>query len=190
MQETAKYSQSEVALIAEESLIADAKNNPALFSGLYDKYYEPIFRFVYQRLDDKDFAFDTTQQVFLKALNNIAKYEFRGFPFSSWLYRIASNELTNVFRANKAIRTVNIESVFISDIIEEIQETKIDKYHDKIVKIIGEELNDEELQLIEMRFFEKRSFKEIAEIINITENNAKVKTYRILDKLKKVLNDK
>src|SRR5438552_2058242 len=98
-------------------MIADAKSNPALFSGLYDKYYEPIFRFVYQRLDDKDFAFDTTQQVFLKALNNIEKYEFRGFPFSSWLYRIASNELTNGFRANKAIRTVNIESVFISDII-------------------------------------------------------------------------
>ena len=190
MQETAKYNHTEVALIAEESMITDAKANPALFSGLYDKYYEPIFRFIYQRLDDKDFAFDTTQQVFLKALNNISKYEFRGLPFSSWLYRIASNELTNVFRANKAMRTVNIETVHISDIIEEITETRIDKYHDRIVAIIGEELNDDELQLIEMRFFEKRSFKEIAEIVNMTENNAKVKTYRILDKLKKVLNTK
>ena len=53
--------------------------------------------------------------------------------------------------------------------------------------IIGQELPEDELQLIEMRFFEKRSFKEIGEILEITENNAKVKTYRILEKLKKII---
>ena len=36
-----------------------------------------------------------------------------------------------------------------------------------------------------MRFFEKRAFKEIGEILNITENNAKVRTYRVLDEMKK-----
>jgi RNA polymerase sigma-70 factor (ECF subfamily) len=122
----------------------------------------------------------------VKALTNLPKYEFRGVPFSSWLYRIASSELNNLFRAEKAKRTVNIESVSIHAIIEEIQETKIDKYHDKIVGIIAQ-LPEDELQLIEMRFFEKRAFKEIAEILDITENNAKVKTYRILDKLKKII---
>ncbi|MBL7885021.1 MAG: sigma-70 family RNA polymerase sigma factor, partial [Bacteroidia bacterium] len=58
--------------------------------------------------------------------------------------------------------------------------------HDKIVSIISE-LPEDELQLIEMRFFEKRAFKEIGEILNITENNAKVKTYRIIEKLKKIV---
>ena len=42
--------------------------------------------------------------------------------------------------------------------------------------------------LIEMRFFEQRAFKEIAEILEITENNAKVKTYRALDRLKVAFN--
>lgn len=187
MVETSKYHLTETELTDEQRRVDAAKKNPALFDVLYDKYFEPIFRFIFQRLDDKEQAFDTTQQVFLLAMNNLQKYEYRGVPFSSWLFRIASNEVSNLFRKQKAQRTVNIDSVKIYSIIEEIHETKIDKYHDKIVAIIGEQLNEDELQLIEMRFFESRSFKEIGEILEITENNAKVKTYRILDKLRKVI---
>jgi RNA polymerase sigma-70 factor (ECF subfamily) len=46
------------------------------------------------------------------------------------------------------------------------------------------------LNLIELRFFEKRSFKEIGELQNITENNAKVKTFRALEKLRTVFKNK
>lgn len=186
MIETSKYHATETDLANEQQVVEAAKKDPAKFAVLYDKYYERIFRFIYQRVDDKEHAFDATQQTFLKALNNLYKYEFRGVPFASWLYRIASSEVNNLFRAEKANRTVNIESVSVYSIIEEIQESKIDEYHDKIVDIISE-LPEDELQLIEMRFFEKRAFKEIAEILDITENNAKVKTYRVLEKLKKMI---
>jgi RNA polymerase sigma-70 factor (ECF subfamily) len=126
------------------------------------------------------------QQTFLKALSSLHKYEFRGVPFASWLYRIASSEVNNLYRTQKANRTVNIESVSIYSIIEEIEESKVEEYHDKIAAIISE-LPEDELQLIEMRFFEKRAFREIGEILMITENNAKVKTYRVLEKLKKMI---
>ena len=43
------------------------------------------------------------------------------------------------------------------------------------------------MQMIEMRFFEKRPFAEIGQILGITENHAKVKTYRLLDKLKALI---
>lgn len=187
MLQTSKYHATKTNLADEQAVVEAAKKNPAKFAVLYDKYYEQIFRFIYQRLDDKEQAFDATQQVFVKALENLHKYEFRGVPFASWLYRIASSEVNNLFRSQKAQRTVNIDSVSIYGIIEEIQESKIEEYHDKIVTIIAEKLEEDELQLIEMRFFEKRSFKEMGEILEITENNAKVKTYRILDKLKKII---
>lgn len=187
MLQTSKYHATPTDLINEQAMVEAAKKDPSRFGVLYDKYYEQIFRFIYQRLDDKDIAFDATQQVFMKAINNLPKYEFRGVPFASWLYRIASSEVNDLFRKEKAQRTVNIDSVSVYTIIEEIEESKIDKYHDKIVEIIGEELEEDELQLIEMRFFEKRSFKEIGEILEITENNAKVRTYRILEKLKKAI---
>jgi RNA polymerase sigma-70 factor (ECF subfamily) len=187
MVETSKYHATPTDLANEQALLEVAKKNPKEFAVFYNKYYEQIFRFIFQRVDDKEQAIDTTQVVFLKALDNLYKYEYRGVPFSSWLYRIASSEVNNLFRSQKAQRTVNIDSVSVYSIIEEIQETKIDQYHDKIVALISEQLEENELQLIEMRFFEKRSFKEIGEILDITENNAKVKTYRVLDKLKKLI---
>ncbi|HEX8514614.1 MAG TPA: sigma-70 family RNA polymerase sigma factor [Bacteroidia bacterium] len=186
MLQTSKYHATPADLAHEQTVIEAAKKNPERFAAIYDKYYEQIFRFIYQRLDDKEQAFDAAQQTFLKALGNLHKYEFRGVPFASWLYRIASSEVNNLYRAEKAQRTVNIESVSVYHIIEEIQESKIEEYHDKIVEIISG-LPEDELQLIEMRFFEKRAFKEIAEILEITENNAKVKTYRVLEKLKKMI---
>lgn len=186
MIETSKYHATQTDLATEQAIVEAAKKDASKFAGLYDKYYEQIFRYIYQRVDDKEQAFDATQQVFIKALESLHKYEFRGVPFASWLYRIASSEVNNVYRAQKQ-RTVNIDSIGVYGMMEEMEETKIDHYHDKIVKIIGEELPEDELQLIEMRFFEKRSFKEIGEILDITENNAKVKTYRILEKLKKII---
>ncbi|MBL0328746.1 MAG: sigma-70 family RNA polymerase sigma factor [Bacteroidetes bacterium] len=186
MIETSKYHATQTDLANEQALVEAAKKEPAKFASLYDKYYEQIFRYIYQRVDDKEQAFDAMQQVFIKALESLHKYEFRGVPFASWLYRIASSEVNNIYRAQKQ-RTVNIDSVGVYGMMEEMEETKIDQYHDKIVEIIGQELPEDELQLIEMRFFEKRSFKEIGEILEITENNAKVKTYRILEKLKKII---
>jgi len=186
MLQTSKYHATETDLANEQAIVEAAKMDTKKFAVLYDKYYEQIFRYIYQRVDDKEGAFDAAQQVFVKALEGLSKYEYRGVPFSSWLYRIAFSEVNNMFRAEKAQRTVNIESVSVYGIIEEIQESKIDEYHDKIVDIISE-LPEDELQLIEMRFFEKRAFKEIGEILDITENNAKVKTYRVLEKLKKMI---
>lgn len=186
MLQTSKYHATDTDLANEQAIVEAAKKDTKKFGILYDKYYEQIFRYIYQRIDDKEEAFDAVQQVFIKALEGLGKYEFRGVPFSSWLYRIAYSEVNNLFRFEKAHRTINIESVSVYGIIEEIQESKIDEYHDKIVDIISE-LPEDELQLIEMRFFEKRAFKEIGDILDITENNAKVKTYRILEKLKKMI---
>ena len=49
-------------------------------------------------------------------------------------------------------------------------------------------INEKDLALIELRYFERRSYREIGEIISVTENNAKVKTFRALQRLKKVYN--
>jgi RNA polymerase sigma-70 factor (ECF subfamily) len=170
----------------EEEHINAAKKDSEKFKPLYEKYFEPIFRFVYQRLDDKDIANDITQQTFINALLNIKKYQHRGLPFSSWLYRIAVNELNKSFKAQKNIRTINIETAGLENIFEEIEEQPYQEYNDKLKKVLTE-LEPDNLLLIEMRFFEKRSFKEIGNILSITENNAKVRLYRLLDKIKKVL---
>jgi RNA polymerase sigma-70 factor (ECF subfamily) len=137
-------------------------------------------------MDDKEMAHDVTSQVFLKALNNIQKYEYRGVPFASWLYRIAKSELYQSFRDKKARRTVNVESMHIFEMIEEWEEDTTDENRKLLLQIISE-LNEDEVQLVELRFFEKRSFKEIGDILEITENNAKVKAHRVVKKMRKII---
>lgn len=171
----------------EELIIIEAaKLNPAKFAPLYNKYYKQIFNYVYQRMDSKDAAFDITGQVFLKALTNISRYQYKGVPFASWLYRIAHNELMQLFRSQKDKRAINADIGDLRFICQETEEMFFEEYIPAIKKLI-QQLDSDDLHLVEMRFFEKRPFKEIAEILDITEVNAKVRMYRIIEKLKKSL---
>lgn len=177
------YHHTEDRLLEELQWIKRAKEDPRSFEPLYNKYYEQIYRYIYQRMDDKELAHDITSQVFLKAMNNLPKYEYRGVPFASWLYRIAKSELYQSFRDDKATRTINVDTSNLHDLIDDLEEDKSDENREMLLKAIGD-LTEEEVQMIEMRFFEKRSFKEIGDILEITENNAKVKTHRIVNKMK------
>ncbi len=166
--------------------IQAAQKNPARFGVLYNRYYEPIFRYIYRRCLEEDVTADICSQVFLKAMQKINKYQFKGVPFSAWLYRIASNEISQHYRNQKKTRTVAIEDSNIGDMFEEMEINELEPYKEKLLAAL-DNLTPKDLQLIEMRFFEQRPFKEIAEILEITESNAKVKTYRLLNRMKKVL---
>lgn len=165
-------------------LIREAQANPAAFRSLYNKYFDSIFRFIYRRTADQNLSSDICSQVFLKAMQKLHIYQFKGVPFSAWLYRIASNEIAQFYRDEKKNRVVSIETTQLADLIDEIDYTDNDYLRSTMILAI-DDLKEDDMQLIELRFFEQRPFKEIAAIIGITESNAKVKTYRILEKLKK-----
>lgn len=177
------YHQTSQRMEEELDWIRRAQRDPESFGPLYRKYHEQIFRYIYQRMDDEETAFDVTSQVFLKALNNLPKYEYRGVPFSSWLYRIAKSELYQSFRDKKAQRTVNIESYQLFELMEDFDEDNKEENKKRLFHCL-KLLKEKDMQLIEMRYFERRSFKEIGEILEITENNAKVKAFRSIEKLK------
>lgn len=179
------YHQTNTRLEEEQVLIREAKKDPERFGPLYSKYYEQIFRYIYQRMDDQELAFDITSQVFIKAMKNLHKYEYRGVPFSSWLYRIAKSELYQAYRDRKARKTINVESMHLFEMIEEFEENDNSLNKKKLFQCLSL-LKDADLQMIEMRYFEKRSYKEIGEILEISENNAKVRSFRALERLKKL----
>jgi len=165
--------------------IAKAKKNPSEFSLLYNKYWEQIFYFIFKKIKNNDDTGDICQSAMLKAMMNIQKYEDRGFPFSAWLYRIASNEVNLHFRKQKKNGFVELKETDIIDLmdtIEIIDTTAIDQ-QEQLLLILGT-LKPNESELIEMRFFFKNSFNEIADYYKISEGNAKMRVYRILEKLK------
>ena len=170
----------------EEAQIRAAMEDTRKFGVLYDAYYLRIFRYIFQRVEDEDTAAEVTSLVFAKALQHLPKYQFRGVPFGAWLFRVAQNELNQLFRSRKARRFVNIQTERLGDLVEESGETFDEHQVEQLLEAIRT-LKPHEVELIELRFFEKRSFREMGEILDLTENNAKVKTFRVVQKLKKVL---
>ena len=171
----------------EWSIIQAAQKDIRFFRELYQRHFKTIFRFVHVRTgNDQDLSADLTQQTFVKAMANITRYENRGVPFVAWLYRIALNEINLHYRNNTKTRTVSIEESVVKEFIEEIDEDFSDVKLQALKQTLSEQ-EEEVVQLIEMRFFEKRSFKELGEILGITESNAKVKVHRILKKLQVTL---
>jgi RNA polymerase sigma-70 factor, ECF subfamily len=178
--------QTDSEILLEEEAIQKAKKEPRAFRVVYEKYYKKIFLFILHRVGDKEQSADIAGQVFLKALVNLNNYTFRGLPFSSWLYRIAVNECNDFFRKNKRDRLVVLEDDHVENLYEEMfGEDAQEELRQKLPTILAK-LKPDELQLIELRYLEERQFKEVAEILNISENYAKVRTYRILEKMKKL----
>lgn len=173
--------------MSESEIIALAKKDASYFGSLYDRYFDQIFRFSFKRLGGlEEEAGDITQQVFIKAMANIAKYEDRGLPFSSWLYRIAQNEVSMFFRQQSKNYSVAIDENRIQDLAQEanIMQYMTMEQQERLVDLLNG-LDEEHMDLIELRFFQELSFKQIADIYNITEANAKMRIYRILERIGK-----
>ena len=182
-----KYHKTSLEIKKEAEVIEKAKKDSSAFKPIYESYFPQLSAFIYKRLDDKEVVFDIVQKTFVKALEKLHKYEFRGLPFSSWLYRIAINELNQYFRSQNRLRTVNLESSEVNRLFSDVDDSIYDEDQIQMLKTSLKYLSSSDYLMIEMRYFEERPFKEIAQILEITETNAKVKTYRAMDKLKKVV---
>jgi len=181
-----QYHQTKSAIQLEEEQIKRAKKNPKDFGVLYEKYYVQIFRYILKRIADENEAAELTSQVFVKAMQSLKKYQFKGVPFGAWLYQIARNELNLAFRSKKYNRSVDVKTEQVHEIIEEFEEEP-DEEKTKYLLESLRKLEKEELELLEMRYFEKRPFQEVSEILDITVSNAKVKMHRIIKKLKVIM---
>jgi len=174
--------------ISENELIEWSKKDHRYFEPIYEKYYEPIFRLIMCRVQDEEVTKDITSNVFCKALVNLDKYKFQGLSFSSWLYRLALNSCYDYFRTQKKKRTVVLEEFMTQEMAEEFEPEAL--YLQRGLKLLPEvldKLKPRDLELIELRFFESKNFKEISEILGITENNAKTRSHRILKRIRKKL---
>jgi len=169
--------------------IQAAQTDPAAFAPLYERYYEPIFRFIYKRCGSEDLSGDLCAQVFLQALQKLPSYVFKGVPFSAWLFRIAINELAQYFRKQSKQRTVSFEDADLPELFAGTLEEGSDilDHLPKVLEIL-DQLKTKDMLLIEMRFFEHRPYKEISEILEISVSNAKVRVHRLLDRIQKKIN--
>jgi RNA polymerase sigma-70 factor, ECF subfamily len=181
------YHKSKGQIKLELAQIRKAQDDPSEFAPIYNRYYDEIFIYISRRIDDYDMVADITSKTFTNCLSNLHKYKFMGVPFSAWLYKIAINEVRQFYRQRKNLpRTVCLTEADFSALSHEtVEESQFDEAHEIVPRLLSQ-LNENELQCIELRFFEKKSFKQIGFTLGLTEVNAKIRTYRILKKLKKI----
>ncbi|MFQ5605551.1 MAG: RNA polymerase sigma factor [bacterium] len=181
-------------LAQEQIWIKAAQNDPAAFEPLFNKYHDMIFNYALRRTGNVLLSQDIAATTFMKALDQIKKFQWQGISISSWLYRIAINEIHLHFRKNH--RMVPLTS-------EIAHKLKDDRQTDaRMLEIEESILQNEQFQrvcraiaklklnyqtILTLRYFEEKSIKEIADILNLSQNTVKTQIRRGLIYLKRIL---
>jgi RNA polymerase sigma-70 factor (ECF subfamily) len=181
----------------ERELVRQAQKAPEAFARLYDHYYPRIFGYVLRRSANLEAAQDITSETFLKALGKLWQFRWRNVSFSSWLYRIATNEVNQYFRKVEYRKSVSLEElqaqgfepVSPHDPESELMEAQEElKQHQDFLEIQARivELPAKYQEVITLRFFEKKQIKEIADILGKREGTIKSLLHRAVEKLREI----
>lgn len=162
----------------ERALVEAAQADPARFVDLYDRNFHRVYAYVIRRTGVRAEAEDITSQVFERALTNLAKFEWRGVPFVAWLYRIAANAL-----ADRRRETERDSSDPPPDVPDGRESDEIER-RTMLFQLV-ERLPDAQRQVIEMRFVEEKSIREIAAALERSEGAVKQLQLRALENLRK-----
>ncbi len=187
MQGQNQYHISTITQEEEWEIIAKAINDPKHFEKLYERYFLKIFRYILNRIREEQITSEITSDVFSKAIINLHKYRRKEVPFVAWLYGIARNEILQFFRKQKREAVVFVEEEKLRHFTEELDEVNKEELFTQMKKAL-EQLSPDDVEIIEMKYFQQLSHKEIANLLGVSEENARVKTFRIIKKLKELVN--
>ena len=160
-------------------LIEAAQKDPARFGDIYERYFDRVYAYVARRVGNRDGAQDLTSDVFHRALANIGKYESRGVPFGAWLFRIAANAIADRWK-----RTSKESG---DPAPEEIDSGKIDleaiEHRAQLFQAVRK-LPTEQRRVIQLRFAEEKSIRDIAQEMRKTEGAVKLLQFRAIQNLR------
>lgn len=166
----------------DKTLIEQAKANPTLFGDIYEKYYQRIFHYFLGRVYTRSLAEDLAQETFIRAFRHLQFFRHTNASYYTYLLRISHNLLVNVYR-KKTVEHLD------KDAQEKIQAPEI---HEKlwgkeiVWKAVGR-LSTIEARVLTLMYKEGCSIKEIATMLDKTDNAVKLHVSRARKKLKYLL---
>lgn len=156
------------------------------FVFFYDKYVKNIYRYVYLKVSDGDVAQDLTQDIFLKIWQHLVdKKDINSFQ--AFIFRIARNTVIDYYRRNN-------KQELPLDYVSEVEDPEVD-HHGEVEKKFDlnelyekiKQLKAEHQEIIYLRFVEDLSITDIAQVMDIEKNGARVILHRALNKLKELI---
>lgn len=172
-----------------ERLIVDAARagSDAALSELYSLYFPRVYRYILARTGNTYDAEDLTEEVFMKVLEAIERFEWREAPFSAWLFRIAHNAVISQRRKDGARgRSAPLTEGLALDSQgpDELVENRLALNE---IMNAAQKLPDAQRQVIALRFGAGLSVAETARAMNKGEGNVKVIQHKAIAKLREMV---
>ena len=174
---------TEDELLAERDQIAAAQHDRSAFAPIYERYIDQIFAYVLSMTRDRELAEDVTAATFAKAIEELPRFEFRGVPYSAWLYRVATNL---VHRQRRRRGWVELNPHLPDDgpgpgLLAEVAASS------EALRAAVALLPGDQRQAVLLRFGADLRNREIGEIMGRSEGAVKLLTFRALTTLRRRL---
>lgn len=147
---------------------------------IYDAYAKPIYRYHYSRVGNAADAEDLTSQTFMALLESLPHYQHRG-RFTAWMFQIARNKAMDHFRGNhnESDVTVSVADTGQAEALDVIDQNESSAK----LKALMRMLNEDEQELLRLRFTVELSFVQIGHLLGRSEDAVRKSIRRILDRL-------
>lgn len=153
------------------------------FSQYYNEFLPKIYRYFFFRVSgNRELAEDLTEDTFMKAFEYRDSYDPQKGAFGNWLFTIAKNTFYMYLRKRTRVETLELEenaAIEEFEIPEMLDKSQVFKAMKKLPK--------EKRELVEMKYLDGFSYKEIADMTGKDENAARVMTFRALRELQTYL---
>lgn len=194
-----KQKDSSLSKIEDSDLIDRAlKGDQSAYERLMKKYYRLVSNLIYKMIYNKDDVEDLAQEAFIKAFNSLAKFD-KQFAFSTWLYKIASNNCIDYIRKRK-LNTISIDKEIETsddDFKFEIPDNDykpdreiIESERKQVLEDAINSLPEKYKTVIMLRHTEDMEYEEIAQKLKLPLGTVKAHIFRGRELLNKYLKDK
>ncbi len=159
------------------------------FAGLYEAFYDKIYRYVMFKTGDTLEAEDLTEEVFLRMLESIDSFKWQGYPFTSWLFRIAHNLVIDYYRKSGRQKKTSLDDamrVVGSDGVDVDRKLDIELSIKEVKDAMGG-LTQLQQEVLSLRFAGGLSVAETAEAMGKKENAVKALQHAAIKKLRTLL---
>lgn len=172
----------------EFAVVEAAKSgDQAALGELYEYYFPRIYRYVASRLNSPEDAEDVTEEIFLRILDGLGNFTWRGLPFGAWVFRIARNEVVSHVRRQKARGQTAELTDTIPDGAPDHTETVATQLTMAVVRAAISKLPEAQRQVVTLRFIAGLSVAETAAALKKTENNVKVLQHKAIARLQELV---
>ena len=175
--------------LSDQDLVTKTIKNKQAFAAIVNRYEAPLLRYI-SRLGCKDDAAaqDLLQEIFVKTFVHLNDYD-HSLQFSSWIYRIAHNEIVSYFRKERSRPSVlrRTEDYFLfENIADDVGLTDHNSQRHSVLEIQSavSQLEPKYRDIIVLKFFEEKSYEEISDILQIPQGTVATLINRAKKKIK------